>query len=78
MWLRSLGERTGEQEDTEHLGSLCLALLATKQMRAAQSISQMVNSMVGGLLPQFVVYKVRKGSMLSHNLQMLLLDMDEN
>lgn len=39
MQFHSSGERTGEQEDTEHLDSPCLALLATKQVRADHSIA---------------------------------------
>lgn len=39
MWFHSLGESTGEQEDTEHLDGQCLALLPTKQVRAAQGVA---------------------------------------
>lgn len=48
MQFHSWGERTGEQEDTARLDSPCLALLATEQLRADQSIAQMVNTTMGG------------------------------
>lgn len=67
MWFHSLGEKNGEQEDTEHLDSLCLALLATKQVESSSEHCIDGEHYSGRTcLPQFAVCKVCTGSMLSH------------